>query len=840
MKNRIFYKLTTLILIIIIFGTSHASDFSSDRRKGFRDVQIRSDRIVTAWLGYRSVPDMNVLKDTSRYTISSNDDADFADGVHPVSIGRFAKGSFSYGWGSPDHMDNLMHCRLPHRLKSGKTYTLTLGKGLIPEEFNTQREFSFDETPNPGFKLNQIGYSERAFAKLIYFSSYLGDAEPVKIPDDASFEIRRKDNDSVVLSGPLVKVSSNDPQGNDTLYKLDISDLKEDGEFYAWIDGFGRSYAFLNGDAAAKEIYHTISKGLYFQRAGIEITPEYGGMWARPMAHAEIYVTEKNIVHPWTEGHGGKVRDPNDPSAGDWYVPEGPREIHGGHYDAGDFDLRLTHVGVGERLMSLYEALPQRFYDGQADIPEAGNGIPDILDEAAWSVQQWEYCQDYAREVRGLDGGVAPGMESYRHPPVVKGTGDKDPLPYWMRKVTPYSSFAGAGLFAQAARVFKSFDRQRSDNYLQRAKDAYTYAVAHKDEEWNPELEWVGAEEAYDQSLLSGAWAWAAGQLYATTLEKKYWDDFSTHYTGDTEYIFWNFDRWIVHWPIISTPHGNAIRNMQDNLREKLMAKANELVEWVDENGQVGYRAACPNEGTWGSASPLHTSNINAVIRAYLLTQKQKYLDAIATSIDFVLGMNPSEISWMSGAGTVHVMDPLNINCKYDGVVEPYPGIVIFGPTENYDDPHNKLYPDKSEMGFYRRIADMWSFVEGCEYVVDQQQAGMLLAAGCLLPENTSDSLDRFRDKESFQLFNNYPNPFHDSTTIPVNVKSASRVQVRIYNMKGQEVKELIDEQLQSKTYHVPWDGTNQMGKPVASGVYICRVFSKKTDKSTKMILLRN
>ncbi len=202
--------------------------------------------------------------------------------------------------------------------------------------------------------------------------------------------------------------------------------------------------------------------------------------------------------------------------------------------------------------------------------------------------------------------------------------------------------------------------------------------------------------------------------------------------------------------------------------------------------------------------------------------------------------MNPSEISWMSGAGTVHVMDPLNINCKYDGVVEPYPGIVIFGPTENYNDPHNKLYPDKSEMGFYRRIADMWSFVEGCEYVVDQQQAGMLLAAGCLLPENTSDSLDRFREKESFQLFNNYPNPFHDSTIIPVTVRSASRVQVRIYNMQGQEVKELWNQHFCVGDHPVPWDGTNKNGMPVASGIYICRVMSKNIEKSTKMVLLRD
>ena len=64
----------------------------------------------------------------------------------------------------------------------------------------------------------------------------------------------------------------------------------------------------------------------------------------------------------------------------------GPHEIHGGHHDTGDYDTHLTHFVVSEKLMTLFEMLPEKFYDGQSRIPEQNNGIPDIIDEAMWRV----------------------------------------------------------------------------------------------------------------------------------------------------------------------------------------------------------------------------------------------------------------------------------------------------------------------------------------------------------------------------------------------------------------------------------------------------------------------
>ena len=98
--------------------------------------------------------------------------------------------------------------------------------------------------------------------------------------------------------------------------------------------------------------------------------------------------------------------------------------------------------------------------------------------------------------------------------------------------------------------------------------------------------------------------------------------------------------------------------------------------------------------------------------------------------------MNPSEISWMTGAGSVYPMDPLNLNCIDDGIEEPHPGILIYGPTNYWQNDKVALYPDKKDMGFYRRIVDAWGMVAQCEYTVWETQAPFIFAASCLLPDH--------------------------------------------------------------------------------------------------------
>jgi endoglucanase len=700
--------------------------------KGLRDVEIRSDRIVTVRLD--QVAKFAELQQPKHFRIVSADDPAFAQGLVPDKVHRFSRASRYRPLAGQYQVfsDHWLHLVLPQPLKPGKAYRVEILPPLLPEADSLCRslEFSLDRTPNPSFKVNQVGYSRAASVKHAYLSSYLGDGPPVDLAPFTRFEVRDEATGKRVLAGEVKLHAEKDIQGLDRLFLLDLSSLRPEGTFHLWIDGLGRSYPFRNGDGAARALYDLCHRGLYFQRAGIAIEPPHADRWPRPMAHDKVYVTKANLTHPGL--NYGPV-DPANPAAGPYHLPEGPKPIHGGHYDAGDFDLRPMHIRVPELLLTLYEGCPEKFADGQVSIPENGNGVPDILDEAAWNLLSLEYLQDYARDLRGLDGGVPPGYESYAHP--APGMGHEDTLPYFMRQVTAYFTFSAAANFAHAARLFRPFDAKRAARYLDRAERAWRYAVAQPDEP-QPTLPKGGIDqgEGWEPRQLQGARAWAAGHLFAATGKDAYWQDFKAHYGEARAGVAGAVPYWAIVWGILGNDRPIPEPAVREQLRTRLLAAADKEVAFVAERGRLGYRAATPEGGGWGNTSCL-PRNVEAATRAWLLTRRQDYLDAVATSIDFPLGMNPSEMSWMTGGGSACPMDPCSHNSLYDDEEEPLPGILIYGPTNAWQNSKVVLHPDKSAMGFYRRVVDAWGNIAGNEYTVWETQAPFLFAVGILLPD---------------------------------------------------------------------------------------------------------
>ena len=98
-----------------------------------------------------------------------------------------------------------------------------------------------------------------------------------------------------------------------------------------------------------------------------------------------------------------------------------------------------------------------------------------------------------------------------------------------------------------------------------------------------------------------------------------------------------------------------------------------------------------------------------------------------------------------------------------------------------------------------------------------------------------------FSDPLSFRLFQNYPNPFNMGTNISFSVRTSSpvRVQVKIFNLLGQEVRTLLDESVNSGKYVVYWDGKDNQGKTVNSGVYFCKMLVDNQYDVRRMILLK-
>ncbi len=90
-----------------------------------------------------------------------------------------------------------------------------------------------------------------------------------------------------------------------------------------------------------------------------------------------------------------------------------------------------------------------------------------------------------------------------------------------------------------------------------------------------------------------------------------------------------------------------------------------------------------------------------------------------------------------------------------------------------------------------------------------------------------------------FTIEQNYPNPFNPRTEIRFSLPSNSHVRLTVYNIEGQAVKLLVDQGLSAGTYTADWDGTDQSGRQVASGVYLYRVEAGDFEQSKKMVLLK-
>ncbi len=92
-------------------------------------------------------------------------------------------------------------------------------------------------------------------------------------------------------------------------------------------------------------------------------------------------------------------------------------------------------------------------------------------------------------------------------------------------------------------------------------------------------------------------------------------------------------------------------------------------------------------------------------------------------------------------------------------------------------------------------------------------------------------------------MYQNYPNPFNPETKVKFGLKYDSKVEILIYNTRGQLVKRLCDEEIKSGFHSIKWDGQDDSAKPVSSGIYFCK-FRAVSDQETindirKMIMLK-
>jgi hypothetical protein len=91
----------------------------------------------------------------------------------------------------------------------------------------------------------------------------------------------------------------------------------------------------------------------------------------------------------------------------------------------------------------------------------------------------------------------------------------------------------------------------------------------------------------------------------------------------------------------------------------------------------------------------------------------------------------------------------------------------------------------------------------------------------------------------AFNLHGNYPNPFNPTTTISFDLPKAATVNLDIFNLRGQKVRSLVNTELPSGTHNAVWNGRDDAGSPVSSGVYLYRLSNGEREITRRMVLMK-
>jgi hypothetical protein len=148
------------------------------------------------------------------------------------------------------------------------------------------------------------------------------------------------------------------------------------------------------------------------------------------------------------------------------------------------------------------------------------------------------------------------------------------------------------------------------------------------------------------------------------------------------------------------------------------------------------------------------------------------------------------------------------------------------------------------DLGFYPLTMPAWRMHAAHPYVYIADRSGAVVILEYYGPSAITDfGDDESRVPVSYSLLQNYPNPFNPSTTItfelPGDAGAAQRVWLVIYDLRGRMVKTLIERDLESGSHRVAWDGTNERGQAVASGVYFSMLRTDQTGITKKMLLCK-
>ena len=520
-------------------------------------------------------------------------------------------------------------------------------------------------------KLDQVGYPTDAPKVAL-----------VSVPA-RTFQVKRSGDNIEVFKGTL-SAGATDPNSGDVVQAADFSSLRTAGTYYIEVPGAGRSWDFSIGPDVFSRAYYLAMRAFYGQRCGtaVDLGPEFPN-YKHPACH---------LVGSYHASSG----------------KQGRRDNLGGWHDAGDYGRYMVNSGITTgTLLWAFELFSSKVKNLKLNIPETGNGTPDILNEVRWNLEWMLKMQDD-------DGGAWHKQTSEHFCDFIMPEDDHLPSEVIGTGKAPYKGTCAtadlAAVAAIAARVYQPFDKEFAAQNLRAARAAWAWTERYPDVTFkNPpgiSTGEYGDPDCGDERL------WAAAELWRTTGEAQYDRYFVDHYASYLTSVraldpeTWRLVAPMGLWAYVLAARPDSDSRALAAIREAVLGAARKTVEHTLRNpyhislGEGDFR--------WGSNGLVANYGMELLI-ANALSPDRANVEAALDNLHYLLGRNTFSISWVTQVGEHPFRHPHHRPSGANKNPEPWPGLLSGGPNADRQDsvlralpaglPPAKVYSD--EQGSY-------------------------------------------------------------------------------------------------------------------------------------------
>jgi endoglucanase len=550
--------------------------------------------------------------------------------------------------------------------------------------------------PGPVIKVNQVAYVPGT-SKLATVVNSSSTPLPWTLRNSAG---------ATVASGQTT-VRGLDTLSGDNTHVIDFSSFDTVAAGYVLSVAGANSAPFdISADAVRRLRYDALAF-FYHQRSGTPILAEHvTSRYARPAGHINVSPNRGDNAVPCRTDCGYTL------------------DVRGGWYDAGDHGKYVVNGGISTwQLINAYErtlyvtgADSAALGDGKLAIPERANGVPDILDEARWEVE-------FLLKMQVPDGRTNAGMAHHKiHDQNWTALPTRPEADSQARLLSPVSTAATlnlAAVAAQAARVWRNIDPAFSSRALTAAEKAYAAAKANPSRLASPNDGTGGG--AYSDNNVNDEFYWAAAELYVTTGSATYRSDLtgSSFFRGasfTTGGYDWGATAGLGDTTLALVPNGLPAADIAAT-RAALVSFADRQLNLTSTQGYPAFAATY----NWGSNSTV-LNNAIVVALAFDFTGQQKYRTGVYQALDYLLGRNPYNYSYVSGYGERAAHNQHHrfwANQLNGSLPNPPPGSLAGGPNAALQDPvaqqrltgcrPQKCYLDDIEAFSLNEVAINWN-----------------------------------------------------------------------------------------------------------------------------------